>query len=132
MAVGVIEAGEKDGRPAPFVHYRQTKRSIGWDEQRVLDQLTEEIGDALEARPDAVGVGIGVPATIDRKRGVAIRGVNLSLENVPIRGCPQRARAGAGLARQHVNLAASPSTASAPPAGHRLPCCSRSERVSAL
>jgi len=85
MAVGVIEAGEKDGRPAPLVHYRQTERSIGWDEQRVLDELAEEIEDALEARPDAVGVGIGVPATIDRKRGVAIRGVNLSLENVPIR-----------------------------------------------
>ena len=68
-----------------MVHYRETERSIGWDDQRVLDELTEEIEDALEARPDAAGVGIGVPATIDRKRGVAIRGVNLKLENVPVR-----------------------------------------------
>src|SRR3954451_19126068 len=85
MAVGVIEAGEEDGRPVPVVHYRESERSIGWDGQRVLDGLTEQVEGALEARPDVVGVGIGVPATIDRERGVAIRGVNLNLENVPIR-----------------------------------------------
>jgi glucokinase len=85
MAVGVVEDGVSDGRPAPLVRYRQTESSIGWDEEKVLDKLTEEIGKALKARPGATGVGIGVPATIDQERGVAIQAVNLRLDDVPIR-----------------------------------------------
>src|SRR4051812_26569353 len=106
MAVGVVEAGDDAGRPVPLVHYRKIERSIGWDDRRVLDELTEEVEDALKARPDAAGVGIGGPATIDRERGIAIRGVNLNLANVPIRDA-MRERLGRPVALDNdANLAA--------------------------
>ena len=38
-----------------------------------------------EARPGVAAVGLGIPATIDHDRGIAISAVNLPIDNLPIR-----------------------------------------------
>ena len=43
------------------------------------------MSEAREARPDAKAVGLGIPATIDHDRGVAVSAVNLPLSDLPIR-----------------------------------------------
>ena len=44
-----------------------------------------EIDEAREARPDVAAVGLGIPATIDHDRGVAVSAVNLPIDDLPIR-----------------------------------------------
>lgn len=61
------------------------ERSTGQTEDELLDLAEREIREALEARPDAAAIGIGVPCTIDRERGVAVLAVNLPITDVPIR-----------------------------------------------
>ena len=39
----------------------------------------------MEACPDVEAIGLGVPSTIDRKRGVAVASVNLPIADVPVR-----------------------------------------------
>jgi glucokinase len=51
----------------------------------ILATLEAELRKALAATPGAAGVGLGIPATIDRDRGVAISAVNLPLIDVPVR-----------------------------------------------
>jgi glucokinase len=86
MLVGVVEADPAAADSAPAVHYRATERSIGWDTDRILDELAEEVEQAIDARPGSGhAVGLGIPCTIDRERGIAITAVNLPIENVPIR-----------------------------------------------
>ena len=41
--------------------------------------------EARDARPGAAAVGLGIPATIDHDKGIAVSAVNLPLENLPIR-----------------------------------------------
>ncbi len=62
---------------------RETSR--GQTEEELVELLVREVMEAREARPDAVAVGLGVPATIDQARGVAISAVNLPLLDLPIR-----------------------------------------------
>ncbi len=50
-----------------------------------MTAIEHEINEAREARPDVVAVGLGIPCTIDRERGVAINAVNLEITDVPIR-----------------------------------------------
>jgi glucokinase len=78
MAVGVLD---RDRR----VLYRSTAPSVGLHQNEVLATLERELQAALAARPDAAAIGLGIPATIDRARGVAINAVNLDLVDVPIR-----------------------------------------------
>ena len=59
--------------------------STGASEDEVVDAIEREVNEAREARPDAIAVGLGIPATIDRERGVAINAVNLDITDVPIR-----------------------------------------------
>lgn len=67
------------------VHYRSTEPTL----DRSADEILAALGDGLEAAitavPDAAAIGLGIPATIDRARGVAISTVNLPLIDVPIR-----------------------------------------------
>ena len=44
-----------------------------------------EVNEAREARPDAVAVGLGIPATIDHDDGIAVSAVNLPLADLAIR-----------------------------------------------
>jgi glucokinase len=77
MLVGVVD--ESCG-----VSYRRMESSSGQTEKALLELAVRVIGEALAERPEAKSVGLGIPCTIDRARGVAIAAVNLPLVNVPI------------------------------------------------
>jgi glucokinase len=78
VLVGVVAEDRK-------VVYEDRELSAGQGQEELLETLEREVREALEARPDAAAVGLGIPCTIDRRRGVAITAVNLPIHNVPIR-----------------------------------------------
>ncbi|HWN72538.1 MAG TPA: ROK family protein, partial [Solirubrobacterales bacterium] len=59
--------------------------SKGQTEDELVELLVREINEAREARPGVEAVGLGIPATIDHDRGVAVSAVNLPLSDLPIR-----------------------------------------------
>jgi glucokinase len=78
MLVGAVGSeGDVLSRSTESTHERTV--------EQILETLEAELRKALDASPEAVGVGLGVPATIDRDRGVAISAVNLPLIDVPVR-----------------------------------------------
>jgi glucokinase len=77
MLVGVLEGTE--------TRYESREASTGQSEDELVELLVREVGEAKEARPDAVAVGLGIPATIDHDTGVAVSAVNLPLSELPIR-----------------------------------------------
>jgi glucokinase len=82
VLVGVIGEDRK-------VLYEDQEKSTGQGQDQLMETLEREVREALEARPNAVAVGLGIPCTIDRERGVAIGAVNLPIENLPIRDLMQ-------------------------------------------
>ncbi len=78
MAVGVVDRLQ-------HVHYRDTEPSVGLSEERLIKTLGSELEAAIQARSEVVAAGLGIPCTIDRKKGVAVNAVNLPLNDVPIR-----------------------------------------------
>jgi glucokinase len=78
MAVGAVDADQN-------VLHRGTRPTAGLELDELLDTLEREVREALEACPDAVGLGVGIPSTLDRDRGVAINSVNLPIVDVPFR-----------------------------------------------
>jgi glucokinase len=78
MAVAVVDREQ-------LVHYRDREASLGLTQEQLIHDLGQEIAQARAACPDVVAVGLGIPCTIDRMRGVAINAVNLPLNDVPIR-----------------------------------------------
>jgi glucokinase len=78
MLVGVVEAG-------PTVHHRSEAPSVGLTADQLLDTLEAELRKALAVHPGVLSIGLGIPCTIDRERGVAISAVNLPIVNMPIR-----------------------------------------------
>ncbi|MGH2952699.1 MAG: ROK family protein [Solirubrobacterales bacterium] len=78
MAVGAVDSQRR-------VLHRSTETTLGRELDNLLEELTDELRAALAACPDAVAIGLGIPATIDRERGVAISAVNLPLVDVPVR-----------------------------------------------
>jgi len=78
MLVGVVDG---DGRIA----HRRVARSAGLSAGEVLDLLDEELRTAIDARPGVAAIGLGVPCTIDRERGLCVSAVNLPLVDVPVR-----------------------------------------------
>jgi glucokinase len=77
MLTGVLEGTE--------VRYKGREPSTGQSEDELVELLVREVNEAREARPDAVAVGLGIPATIDHDDGVAVSAVNLPLDDLPIR-----------------------------------------------
>jgi glucokinase len=77
MLVGVL-----DGTKALW---ESREASTGQSEDELVELLVREVSEAREARPDAAAVGLGVPATIDYERGVAVSAVNLPLADLPLR-----------------------------------------------
>jgi glucokinase len=77
MLVGVLDGTE--------TLWESREASTGQSEDELVELLVREVGEARDARPDAKAVGLGVPATIDQERGVALSAVNLSLTDVPLR-----------------------------------------------
>jgi glucokinase len=78
MLVGAVDAERN-------VAYRSTAPSMGLSQDELISTLERELRAAMTARPEAGAVGLGIPCTIDRGRGVAVSAVNLQLANVPIR-----------------------------------------------
>jgi glucokinase len=77
MQVGVLAGVET------LWESRETSR--GQDQDELVELLVREVNEAREARPEAVAVGLGIPATINQERGVAIAAVNLPLLDLPVR-----------------------------------------------
>jgi glucokinase len=75
--VGVLDGTE--------VLYESREASTGQTEDELVELLVREIGEARDARPEAKAVGLGIPATIDHDRGIAVSAVNLPLSELPIR-----------------------------------------------
>jgi glucokinase len=67
------------------IRYRSTVPSRGLSQEALLDMLEREMRAAREAHPEVVAAGLGIPCTIDRRRGVAVLAVNLELADVPVR-----------------------------------------------
>ncbi len=67
------------------VLWEDREASTGQSEDELVELLVGEIEEARAARPDAAAVGLGIPATVDHERGLAVSAVNLPIENLPIR-----------------------------------------------
>ncbi len=78
MLVGVLDADSK-------VLWEDREASTGQTEDELVELLVREVEEARAARQDVAAVGLGIPATIDHDKGIAVSAVNLPLENLPIR-----------------------------------------------
>jgi glucokinase len=78
MLVGVVDSERR-------VVYRSTAPSADLRQDGLLAELERQLHAAIQARPGVSAAGIGIPCTIDQRRGVAIVAVNLELADVPIR-----------------------------------------------
>jgi glucokinase len=78
MAVGVLEGG-------PEVLYEDLEGSTMQTEADLVELLVDEVEEAREARPGIGAIGLGIPATIDREKGLAVSAVNLPIDDLPIR-----------------------------------------------
>jgi glucokinase len=83
MAVGVVDSDQT-------IQYQGREPSTGLSEEKLAEALGEELVEAKQARPDVLAAGLGIPATIDFDRGVAIHAVNLTITDVPIRDLMQQ------------------------------------------
>jgi glucokinase len=78
MAVGVVDSAQN-------VLHRGTEPTSGLTLEVLIETLERELREALDACPQADAIGLGIPCTIDRRRGAAITSVNLPIVDVPIR-----------------------------------------------
>jgi glucokinase len=78
MLIGVLD-------PAAEVAWESRERSTGQSEDDLVELLVREVEEARRARPGVSCVGLGIPATVDHDRGVAVSAVNLPLDDLPIR-----------------------------------------------
>src|ERR1700761_5607492 len=65
--------------------YESREASYTETQDELVELLVREIEEARKARPDAVAVGLGVPARINQERGEAISAVNLPIAELPLR-----------------------------------------------
>jgi len=78
MLLGVVDADSN-------VRYESRERSTERDEAALVELMVREIEQARAQRPGIDAIGVGIPATIDHERGLAISAVNLPIESLPIR-----------------------------------------------
>ena len=78
MLVGAVDG---EGR----VLHRRVVPSKGLTAEELLAELELRLREAVEARPAVCAVGLGIPCTIDRGRGMCVNAVNLPLREVPVR-----------------------------------------------
>jgi glucokinase len=78
MLLGVLDPDSK-------VLWESREASTGQTEDELVDLLVREIGEAHQHCSGVAAIGLGIPATIDHDRGVAVSAVNLPLESLPIR-----------------------------------------------
>jgi glucokinase len=82
MLIGVVDEER-------HIHYESRESSTGLSEERLIEELARELLEARAARPEVLAAGLGIPATIDHLRGVAIQAVNLEISDVPLRDLMQ-------------------------------------------
>jgi glucokinase len=78
MLIGVLDSGSE-------VLWESREASTGQTEEELVELLVREVGEACEERAGVGAIGMGIPATIDRRRGVAVSAVNLPIEDLPLR-----------------------------------------------
>jgi glucokinase len=78
MLLGVLDGDSK-------TVWESRERSAGESERELVELLVREIAEAQSQRPGIKAVGMGIPATIDHDKGLAVAAVNLPIENLPIR-----------------------------------------------
>jgi glucokinase len=78
MLVGVVDSDQR-------IRHESRESSVGLSEEKIVEDLGRELAEARDACPDVLAAGLGIPATIDHERGVAIQAVNLDISDVPIR-----------------------------------------------
>ncbi|HET7177551.1 MAG TPA: ROK family protein, partial [Solirubrobacterales bacterium] len=78
MLLGVLDPDSK-------VLWESRERSTGQTQDELVELLVREVEEARRARPGAAAIGLGIPATMDHDRGLAVSAVNLPIENLPIR-----------------------------------------------
>jgi glucokinase len=78
MLVGVLDRDSK-------VLWESREASTGQSEDELVELLAREIDEARKACPGVAAIGLGIPATIDRRRGVAVSAVNLPIADLPVR-----------------------------------------------
>ena len=78
MLLGVLDGDSK-------TVWESRERSAGEGEGELVELLVREISEAQTKRPGIEAVGMGIPATIDHEKGLAVAAVNLPIENLPIR-----------------------------------------------
>ncbi len=78
MLLGVLDGDSK-------TVWESRERSAGESEGELVELLVREVSEAQSQRPGIEAVGMGIPATIDHEKGLAVAAVNLPIENLPIR-----------------------------------------------
>jgi glucokinase len=78
MLIGVLDPDSK-------VLWESREASTGQSEDELVELLVREIDEARKACPGVAAIGLGIPATIDRRRGVAVSAVNLPIADLPVR-----------------------------------------------
>ncbi len=78
MLLGVLDGDSK-------TVWESRERSAGESEGELVELLVREVSEARSQRPGIKAVGMGIPATIDHEKGLAVAAVNLPIENLPIR-----------------------------------------------
>lgn len=78
MLLGVLDGNSKTA-------WESRERSAGEAEDDLVELLVREVEEARAERPGVKAIGMGIPATIDHEKGLAVAAVNLPIENLPIR-----------------------------------------------
>jgi glucokinase len=78
MLLGALDADSE-------VVWESREASTGQSEDALVELLVREVGEARAERPGIAAIGMGIPATIDHEKGLAVSAVNLPIENLPIR-----------------------------------------------
>ncbi len=78
MLLGVLD---RDSKTA----WESRERSAGESQDELVEMLVREVGEARAERPGVEAIGMGVPATIDHEKGLALAAVNLPIEELPLR-----------------------------------------------
>jgi glucokinase len=78
MLLGVLDGDSK-------TVWESRERSAGEGEEELVELLVREVEEARAERPGVEAIGMGIPATIDHAKGLAVAAVNLPIENLPVR-----------------------------------------------
>jgi glucokinase len=78
MLLGVLDGDSK-------TVWESRERSAGESEDELVELLVREVEEARAEHGGVAAIGMGIPATIDHEKGLAVAAVNLPIENLPIR-----------------------------------------------